>query len=480
MTQSFRRVIAPFASLRLTVVLLGLAMLLIFFGTLAQRTRGIWWVMDQYFTSWGVWVPLEIFLPAGRTVDGSFPFPGGAAIGLAVFINLIAAHSVRFRFKASGWRLVLGLLVFVVGAAVITWFQSWGVIGPLKASVGVAAMLLIGLVAYLPALVGTYLLFGNRAGIVLIHGSLILLIAGEAVTRTTALETQMPIYVGQTQRWTQDIRVAELAVIHPPDPTDPADDAQATERVTVFPEEVLKQGAVTRQPIAHASLPFEFRVEQYFINSALGPYQPGIAPPPDSRGIAMRMGLIARPRATGVGQAQMDLPGAWLTLHKQGEPLGRFAVTTYTMLLGDVYRTIRQDVVIDGQTWQIDMRFKRYYRPYGFHLEAFSHDLYPGTQVPKNFASDIRIIEPGDAAPRAVNIRMNHPLRYGGDTFFQSGYIPDPSGGADLGTVLQVVRNPGSTMPYIACALGGVGLLLHFCVSLWKYVGRGVRRGGAK
>jgi len=66
---------------------------------------------------------------------------------------------------------------------------------------------------------------------------------------------------------------------------------------------------------------------------------------------------------------------------------------------------------------------------------------------------------------------MNQPLRYNGQTFFQSQFIPDPRGGDDLGTVLQVVDNPGSTMPYIACALGGIGLLIHFVLSLWRYIG---------
>ena len=33
---------------------------------------------------------------------------------------------------------------------------------------------------------------------------------------------------------------------------------------------------------------------------------------------------------------------------------------------------------------------------------------------------------------------MNNPLRYNGETFYQSSYLP-----GDGGTILQVVRNPG-------------------------------------
>ena len=38
-----------FLSLRLTVTLLSLSMILVFCGTLAQVDNGIWTVMDQYF-----------------------------------------------------------------------------------------------------------------------------------------------------------------------------------------------------------------------------------------------------------------------------------------------------------------------------------------------------------------------------------------------------------------------------------------------
>ena len=48
------------ASLRLTVALFALSMVLVFFGTLAQVDKGIWTVVDQYFRSWYVWVPFQL------------------------------------------------------------------------------------------------------------------------------------------------------------------------------------------------------------------------------------------------------------------------------------------------------------------------------------------------------------------------------------------------------------------------------------
>src|ERR1700686_4532101 len=62
---------------------------------------------------------------------------------------------------------------------------------------------------------------------------------------------------------------------------------------------------------------------------------------------------------------------------------------------------------------------------------------------------------------------MNNPLHYGGQTFYQSGFLPE-----DRGTILQVVENPGSLMPYIACVMVALGMLVHFSMHLATFLGR--------
>ena len=47
-----KRFVFSLASLRLTVLLLTLAMILIFVGTLAQTQLGVWQAVDTYFRSW--------------------------------------------------------------------------------------------------------------------------------------------------------------------------------------------------------------------------------------------------------------------------------------------------------------------------------------------------------------------------------------------------------------------------------------------
>ena len=103
------------------------------------------------------------------------------------------------------------------------------------------------------------------------------------------------------------------------------------------------------------------------------------------------------------------------------------------------------------------MRQARYYKPYSLTLKKFTHETYPGTGIAKNFASSATLIDRERNENRDVLIYMNHPLRYRGDTFFQSGFEPN-----DAATVLQVVYNPSFIAPYLACVIVSLGLIMQF------------------
>lgn len=100
-----------FVSLKLTVVLLVLGLVLVFAATLDQVNLGIWAVQEKYFRS---------FFVLARPF-GNIPipvFPGGYLIGGLLLTNLIAAHIYRFK---RGWRKVgielthAGLILLLLG-----------------------------------------------------------------------------------------------------------------------------------------------------------------------------------------------------------------------------------------------------------------------------------------------------------------------------------------------------------------------------
>src|SRR5262245_26079012 len=104
--QIFSWIVRQLGSLRLTVGLLGFSIVLVFSGTIAQVTNGIWTVVDQYFRCWFV------------TVGGWLPvFPGGWLLGTLLLANLIVSHAARIRVQARGPRLLLGMATMVVGLA---------------------------------------------------------------------------------------------------------------------------------------------------------------------------------------------------------------------------------------------------------------------------------------------------------------------------------------------------------------------------
>ncbi len=126
-----------------------------------------------------------------------------------------------------------------------------------------------------------------------------------------------------------------------------------------------------------------------------------------------------------------------------------------------------QPFVVDGRTYTLALRSRREYLPYSLTLEEFRHDIYPGTDIPKNFSSLVRLQNAAKGEDRNVLIYMNQPLRYDGKAFYQASF-----GKGDTLSILQVVENPGWLIPYISTVLVTLGLLVHFGVSLR----RGLRR----
>jgi hypothetical protein len=121
-----------------------------------------------------------------------------------------------------------------------------------------------------------------------------------------------------------------------------------------------------------------------------------------------------------------------------------------------------------GKKWRLVMRQARYYKPYSLTLQKFTHEQYAGTEIAKNFASKVTLADTERSENRDVLIYMNHPLRYRGETYYQSGFEK-----GDQATVLQVVHNPSFVAPYIACIIVGAGLLIQFG---WHFSGFSHRR----
>ena len=279
----------------------------------------------------------------------------------------------------------------------------------------------------------------RKLGIHLTHAGLIIMLAGGLFTDLFAVDSHMRLAPGDTKAYSEDGRWTELAVI---DTTDPLAD-----QVTVIPEKLLKrEGAIT-----HSSLPFAIVVRRFYQNSQLHMLtEAGGEMAVATRGPGTRIAVAPLPRATGVDQRDVASAVVEIIPNREG------AASLGTWLMSDALGA-QQSFSYDGHTWELALRPARYYQPFSVTLRKFSHDLYPGTEIPKNFSSRITLSDPERAVQRDVLIYMNHPLRYRGETFYQAGFEKE-----DQASVLQVVHNPSFLAPYIACVIVALGLLIQF------------------
>jgi hypothetical protein len=373
----FEPLIKFFTSLRLTVACLAFAILLVFFGTLAQVDLGLYKVQAEFFRSFVVlWGP--------KTATWKIPvLPGGYLVGGVLLINLIASHIMRFKLTKA------------------------------------------------------------KIGIWLTHFGLILLLLGQLGTDMLSRESTLHLREGEAKNYSEADRRTELAVI---DTTDPD-----TDKVVAIGQGLLMH----KREIRQSDLPFTIRVKKFFANSTVQDRPADSAePPPASEGLGLRALVRESPRVTAM--ELRDFPSAIIEIQTPGKSLGTWLVSEY------IDRP--QPFTYNNRTYKLEMRPRRYYNPFTIRLLEFHHDVYAGTDIPKNFSSRVQLQAPATGENRDVNIYMNNPLRYAGQTIYQERFDPD-----DHGTILQVVHNPSWLTPYLACVLVGGGLVIQFMTHLLAF-----------
>ncbi len=282
----------------------------------------------------------------------------------------------------------------------------------------------------------------RKLGIWFAHAGLILLLIGELLSGLMQQDFTLRLDQGQTKNYSESFRNIELAIT---DTTDPKFD-----EVVAIPERPLAR----LETIQHPKLPFRVVVKTFFPNSTLsmrGPMMGAEAPGIATQGVGPQ--VIATVKPLTYKEDERNIPSAYIELVGAEGSLGTWLVSPAL--------EEPQTFTAAGRTWKMELRFARHYRPFSLTLLKFSHDRYAGTDIPKNFSSRIRLTTPDGRDDREVLIYMNNPLRYAGLTFYQAGFENN-----DTTTVLQVVRNPSWLIPYIACGVITLGLLLQFGIHL--------------
>ncbi len=533
-------------SLKITVAMFALGTMLLFVGTLAQDQETIVDVKKQYFNSWIAKVPFDVFMPQTiwphkETLPYAFAIPGGAAVGLILLINLIAAKMTRFKMNAKGGRFVAGLFFTIAGFALVglivlsahlgdglqgeppfsyDWLWSgvkasvwglaagalvWCIVWNPKTRVvrwaiwtltaillGVSFFLLStndayripdpglrivwqltkSLVVSVVLLVGLLLLFGNRGGNVLIHLGVGLLMLGQFIFGDAQREERMAIFEGQRTQVAYEMDTIELAFVDKSDPE--------KNHVVAFEHPILQRSLDNGKFLTSAELPFEFRIDRWMVNSINNVRSRPAQPSDDDyqlTGVGIREFEFKELPKAGGAKSELNYATAYVTLRdkKDQKPIGTYAVSQLVNDDAILFKSQYEHAEGAGKAWDFGLRFRRNYKPYSVVLDDVVLEEYTGTSKPKDYSSFVKITDTQGDTLQQGRIWMNNPMRFRGETFYQSGYMSETSRFNPIGveqTTLQVVTNAGWLIPYVACVLSGLGMLVHFGGTFARFASR--------
>ena len=530
-------VLKALGSLRLTVALFALSLVIVMVGTLAQDEMNMLEVKQRYFLSWIAPLHLDDFFPQAfyrhdTPIPGVIPIPGGAMIGMLLMINLVAAKVTRFRIQAkgaraqSGWGLIAlgGVLAGLVisaghssdglqGVPPISYQVLWAVvlasltiltfmIGAASSRVANSTVKMIGysiclissafilyclftgfrvgdpglrivwqltkgLGAGIVMLIGCLMVFGKQGGNVLLHLGVGLLMFGQFVFGDRQLEQRLTLVEGQSSNTLVNLDEIELAFLQ-------QDEQDQQIIVTPIPASMLVAAEESGDLIQDAQLPVDVRVKAFYENSSL-------EDPKDEQNLAttgIGLEVVAREASkSGGADSEINLASAYIELidKETSESLGVFLVSQIIsdreiLVPSSTSKDLYDSVDVAGKKYEFGLKLHREVKPYWVQLEDVRQVTYSGTATPRDYSSFIRIIDPETGEDRRERVWMNNPLRYRGETFYQSNYSALP-GGKEM-TGIQVVRNSGWLIPYVACSITALGMLAHFMGTLTRFLRR--------
>jgi ABC-type transport system involved in cytochrome c biogenesis permease subunit len=318
-------------------------------------------------------------------------------------------------------------------------------------------------------LAGLILLFGARGGNVLIHLGIGLLMLGQFVFGDRQSEERISLYEGERTSVAVQTDIVELAVIDSSRPD--------KNRIVAFDDPLILSSIDSKKPLSDESLPFEIRIEKWMPNSDMGSRQENPAAAKESEGV---LGLppevvLLDARKSGGAKSEMNFASAIVSIRekKTSKDLGKYALTQFFNDPSVRPKTLLPRLESDGRDFELALRFRRNIKPFSIELQDVKLEQYTGTSIPKDYSSIVRILDDSGATLQEGRIWMNSPMRFRGETYYQSQYTSAAQSPLKVEqTVLQVVTNAGWLIPYVSCVLVGLGMLAHFSITLTRFASR--------
>jgi hypothetical protein len=353
-------------------------------------------------------------------------------------------------------------------AAKLKYFHSFFVIEKLFGTVPIILPggLILMIVLFINMVMGAIIKVRKRwrgAGNLISHCGMLMLLAGGFITWAFSTDGYMALYPGMQSSRVESYRDWQLEVL-------PLDDSGISEKAWILEAEVLETlGENVSPTFTNADLPFDIVFNGYTRNGTPVPTSAPIAAQIKGRVID---GFVLSPQAM-VPEAEQNLPACYIEFRPKsgGDPIE-------AILWAGSYRFDPKEnpmpfrFEVDGKPYGALLAKKSWTVPFSVRLDKFIFERHPGVSTARNYESRVTRFESGES-DKALEIKMNEPMRHAGYTFFQESFGPaDAAEGEEMYSQFAVANNPADQWPLWALLITGVGLGIHFVIMLVQFTQR--------
>ena len=125
----------------------------------------------------------------------------------------------------------------------------------------------------------------------------------------------------------------------------------------------------------------------------------------------------------------------------------------------------KKTLEIGDTTVKLNYSLERESLPFSIKLSKFNIGRYEGTSNPMSFESQVEVSDFQKTKTFSQDIKMNHPLKYGGFTFYQAAFQEE--NGAPIASVFAVGRDPGIPIKYLGSIILILGIGIQFFARKW-------------
>jgi hypothetical protein len=308
-------------------------------------------------------------------------------------------------------------------------------------------------------------------GLLVSHIGMLMLLAGGFVTWAFSTDGYMALYPGMTSNRVESYREWQLEIV-------PLSKDGKAEKAWIYPAALLETMRPDEQRIVQAgSLPFDVVINGYSKNATPIPTSAPMAANVTGKEID---GFKLSPQKASK-EAEQNLPGCFVEFRPRdgGQPVE-------AMLWAGSYKfdprekPMPYSFTIGDQLYGALLVKKSWTVPFSVKLDEFIFERHPGVMTARNYESRVTRLEEGSPG-KALEIKMNEPMRHGGYTFFQESFGPSGSQpGDEMFSQFAVANNPADQWPLWSLVVTGTGLGIHFVIMLISFVTRSFKNSAKR